>query len=89
MPPPEFDFEAADTAATELELTAQALFAIAALIETDAPDVTEDWTGRFREVFDVESVTHDMAARGLADDLTLLAAAVRAKAVEAAAVPAE
>ena len=54
----------------------------------DAPDVTEDWTGRFREVFDVESVNHDMAARGLADDLTLLAAAVRAKAVEAAAAPA-
>ena len=82
---PDFDFEAADDAATELELTAQALLTIAALIEADAPVVTADWTGRFREVFDVESVNYDTAARGLADDLSLLAASVRARALEAAA----
>jgi uncharacterized protein YukE len=85
---PDFDFEAADTAATELELTAQALLAIAALIETDAPDVTADWTGRFREVFDVEAANHDTAARSLADDLSMLAATVRARALEAAAAEA-
>jgi hypothetical protein len=80
-----FDFEAADTAAYELELTSQSLMEIAALIEGDAPVVTEDWRGRFREVFDVESLSHDNAARTLANDLLTAASMIRAKAVEAAA----
>jgi hypothetical protein len=80
-----FDFEAADTAARELELTGQSLMEVAALLEADVPVVAEDWEGRLREVFDVESMLHDTAARTLANDMLLLAAAIRAKAVEAAA----
>jgi hypothetical protein len=80
-----FDFEAADTAARELELTGQSLLEVAALLEADVPVVAEDWEGRFREVFDVESMLHDIGARTLANDMLLLAAAIRAKAVEAAA----
>jgi hypothetical protein len=82
----QFDFEAADTAARELELTGQALMEVVALIETDAAAVTEDWEGRFREVFDVESMAHDGAGRALANDMLTLAAMIRAKAVEAAAM---
>jgi hypothetical protein len=80
-----FDFDAADDAALQLELTAQSLLQIAGLIELDVPVVAEDWTGRFREVFDVESANFDIAARTLAEDLLVMAAAVRAKAIEAAA----
>jgi cell wall-associated NlpC family hydrolase len=80
-----FDFEAADTAARELELTSQSLIAAAALLEEDVPVVAGGWEGRFREVFDVESLMHDVAARALAGDLLTLAAQIRAKAVEAAA----
>jgi hypothetical protein len=80
-----FDFEAADTAARELELTSQALIEAVGVLEEDAPVVTEDWEGRFREVFDVESLMQDGAARALADDLLMLAAMIRAKAVDAAA----
>jgi hypothetical protein len=80
-----FDFEAADDAARELELTGQALMEAVALIEADVPVVAEDWEGRLREVFDVESMLHDTAARTLATDMLLLAAAIRAKAAEAAA----
>jgi hypothetical protein len=79
-----FDFVAADDAATELELTAQSLLLIAALLELDVPVVTEDWRGRFREVFDVESARNAVAARTLPDDLLTLAAGIRAKAIEAA-----
>jgi hypothetical protein len=60
---PDFDFEAADTAATELELTAQALLAIAALIETDAPDVTADRTAGPRGNHD-HDVDRARAGRG-------------------------
>jgi hypothetical protein len=80
-----FDFEAADTAAGELELTSQSLIAAAALLEEDVPVVADGWEGRFREVFDVESLMHDVAARALAGDLLTLAAQIRANAVEAAA----
>ena len=80
-----FDFAAADAAATQLELTAQALLAATAVLEADVPVVTDEWRGRFREVFDVESARHDVGGRLLAQDLLTFAAAVRAGAVEAAA----
>lgn len=80
-----FGFGAADTAADELLLTAQSLLETAAVMERDVPVVTEDWTGRFREIFDVESARHAVAIRLLAEDLLQLAARVRAEAIEAAA----
>lgn len=82
---PAFDLTAADAAARELELTAQALSEVVSVLEADVPIVTEDWAGRFREVFDVESARYDVAARMLAADLLVLAAAIRAEAAEAAA----
>lgn len=86
-----FDFAAADRAARELELTAQSLLQTVGVIEADVPVITEDWRGRFREVFDVESARVDIAARTLADDMLLLAASIRAEALEAATawVPAD
>ena len=57
-----FDFEAADTAAPA-GLTSQALIAVAAVLEEDVPTVADGWEGRFREVFDVESLMHDAAPR--------------------------
>lgn len=80
-----FDFGAADAAADELLLTAQALLEAAWVIEHDIPVVTDDWTGRFREVFDVESAQHDAAMQLLAEALLSLSAQVRAKAIEVAA----
>jgi hypothetical protein len=80
-----FDFAAADEAAHQLELTAQALLQAIGVMEHDIPVITEDWRGRFREVFDVTSGQHDMAARALANDMIVMAASIRAKAVEAAA----
>lgn len=80
-----FDFAAADAAVDQLLLTAQSLLESVALVETDIPVVTEDWTGRFREVFDVEMLSHDIALRLLADSLFATATLVRARAVEAAA----
>jgi hypothetical protein len=85
-----FDFSAADAAARELELTSQALLAARGVLEQDVPVVADGWEGRFREVFDVESLRHDVAAQALAEDLLALAAMIRASAVEAeAAVLAE
>ena len=80
-----FDFEAADVAADELLLTSQSLLEVVALLELDVPVVTEDWTGRFREVFDVEMLGQDVSLRMLADALFALATLVRAKAIEASA----
>lgn len=80
-----FDFAAADEAARQLELTAQGLLQAVGIMEHDIPIVTDDWRGRFREVFDVTSARHDMAARALANDMIVIAASIRAKAVEAAA----
>jgi hypothetical protein len=79
-----FDFEAADTAATEVELAVQALREFVALLEQDVPVVTEDWLGRFREVFDVDSSGYRVEVDLLAEDLQALATSIRAKAVEAA-----
>lgn len=80
-----FDFAAADAAADELLLTAQSLLEAVALIEADIPVVTDDWTGRFREVFDVEMLDQDVALRLMADALFATATMVRARAIEAAA----
>lgn len=80
-----FDFFAADEAVRQLELTAQSLLAVCAQLEADVPVVAEEWHGRFREVFDLESARQATAARVLAQDLLDLAADVRAKAVLAAA----
>jgi hypothetical protein len=80
-----FDFGAADAAADELLLTAQSLLEAVGLLELDLPIVTEDWTGRFREVFDVEMLRQDVALRVLADALFTTASLVRAKAIEASA----
>lgn len=80
-----FDFGAADEAARQLELSAQALLETVAAINQEVPATTEHWRGRFREVFDVETARHVVAARLLADDLVTLAAQVRAHAVLAAA----
>lgn len=79
-----FSFADADAAADELVRAAQSLLEAAAFLAHDVPDVTEEWTGRFREVFDVESTRHDAALRLLADELLSLAASVRARAIEAA-----
>ncbi len=81
-----FGYTDADTAVTELLLTAQSLLEAAALIEQDVRVVAEDWTGRFRDVFDVESARHEGAVHALADQLLALAANVRARAIEAAAM---
>lgn len=80
-----FDFSAADAAARELELTSQSLLAARGVLEQDVPVVADGWEGRFREVFDVESLRHAVAAGALAEDLLSLAAMIRARAVEAAA----
>ncbi|HKE74652.1 MAG TPA: hypothetical protein VKB57_13610 [Acidimicrobiales bacterium] len=80
-----FGFDAADAAADELLLTAQSLFDSVSIMRQDIPVVTDDWTGRFREVFDVESAVHDLAMTRLAGELTLLSAQLRAMAIEAAA----
>jgi hypothetical protein len=80
-----FDFAAADAAVDQLLLTAQSLLESVAFIEADIPVVTDDWTGRFREVFDVEMLSHDVALRLLADSLFATASLIRARAVEAAA----
>jgi hypothetical protein len=80
-----FDFAAADEAARQLELTGESLLEAVAVLEADIPVVAEDWEGRFREVFDVESAMHCTAARTLANDLLTLAAVMRANAVQAAA----
>ena len=78
-----FDFGAADDAVKELTQTAQSLLQVAAVMETDIPVITEDWRGRFREVFDVDSAKSDISLRVLADDLLALAASIRAGAIEA------
>jgi|SRR5215471_2534286 len=80
-----FGYADADTAVTELLLTAQSLLEAAALIEQDCRVVAEDWVGRFRDVFDVEAAQHDGAVHALADQLFALAADIRARAIEAAA----
>jgi hypothetical protein len=80
-----FDFGAADAAADQLLLTSQSLLEAASVIELDIPVVTEDWSGRFREVFDVETLRQDVSLRLLAEGLFVLATLVRAKAIEAAA----
>jgi hypothetical protein len=80
-----FDFAAADDAADQLLLTAQSLLEAVAVLELDIPVVTEDWRGRFREVFDVEMLRQDVSLRMLAEALSVLATLVRAKAIEAAA----
>jgi hypothetical protein len=80
-----FDFGAADTAADQLLLTAQSLLEAVGVLELDVPVVTEDWTGRFREVFEVETLRHDVALRMMAEALFALATLVRARAIEAAA----
>lgn len=80
-----FDFEAADAAVRQLEATAQSLFEGVAAIEHDIPAAVEDFTGRFREVFDVETGRHTLAARLIANELFELAAQIRAQAVLAAA----
>jgi hypothetical protein len=78
-----FNAAAAEQMARELTLTAKALLDAAAMIQTDAPVVTEDWTGRLREVFDVESAQHNVAAISLADDMLQTAALVRLRAEHA------
>ena len=80
-----FDFGAADAAADQLLLTAQSLLEAVGVLELDIPVVTEDWSGRFREVFDVEMLRQDVSLRMLAEGLFVLATLVRAKAIEAAA----
>jgi hypothetical protein len=55
------------------------------VLELDIPVVTEDWSGRFRDVFDVEMLRRDVSLRMLAEGLFVLATLVRAKAIEAAA----
>ena len=80
-----FDFVSADEAAVQLELTAQALLEAVAAVEHEIPVTTEDFTGRLREVFDVEAARHTVGARLLADDMVAVAAQVRARAVLAAA----
>lgn len=80
-----FDFHAADEAVRQLELTAQSLLEAVAVVEHDIPTTTEDWRGRFREVFDVETARQTVAARLLAGDMLAMAAQVRAEAVLAAA----
>ncbi|MGH9233990.1 MAG: hypothetical protein ACRD0R_11715, partial [Acidimicrobiales bacterium] len=78
-------FGAADAAADQLLLTSQSLLEAASVIELDIPVVTEDWSGRFREVFDIETLRQDVSLRLLAEGLFVLATLVRAKAIEAAA----
>jgi hypothetical protein len=80
-----FDFGAADAAADQLLLTAQSLLEAVGVLELDIPVVTEDWSGRFRDVFDVEMLRRDVSLRMLAEGLFVLATLVRAKAIEAAA----
>jgi hypothetical protein len=80
-----FDLTAADTAVDELLLTAQSLLEAVALLETDIPVVTEDWEGRFREVFDVDAFRYDVALRTMAENLFTIASLVRARSIEAAA----
>lgn len=80
-----FSFDDADTAVDELLLTAQSLLEVVALLETDIPVVTEDWTGRFREVFDVDTFRYDVALRAMAESLFAVASLVRARSIEAAA----
>jgi hypothetical protein len=80
-----FDFGAADAAADQLLLTAQSLLEAVSVLERDISVVTEDWSGRFREVFDVEMLRQDVSLRMLAEALFVLATLVRARAIEAAA----
>lgn len=80
-----FDFVAADEAADQLLLTAQSLLEAVGVLEADMPVVTENWAGRFREVFDVDMLRHDAALRTLADALFVTATLVRARSIEAAA----
>jgi hypothetical protein len=80
-----FDFGAADAAADQLLLTAQSLLEAVGVLELDVPVVTQDWQGRFRQVFDVEMLRQDVALRMMAEALFVLATLVRAKAIEAAA----
>ena len=80
-----FDFAAADAAVEQLATTIQSLMEALAVYENDIPTVTEDWSGRFREVFDIESARYDLGARELANGMLTLAVAIRARAIEAAA----
>ncbi len=75
-----FSPSAAEEVARQLTLTAQSLLETAGLIAHDAPIVTEDWTGRLREVYDVDSARFHVAAVTVADDLLQTAAIVRARA---------
>ena len=75
-----FSPSAAEAVAEQLVLTAQSLLETAGLIAHDAPIITEDWTGRLREVFDVDSARFHLATVTMADDLLRTAAVVRARA---------
>ncbi|MGH9185069.1 MAG: hypothetical protein ACRD0U_04525 [Acidimicrobiales bacterium] len=51
-----FDDAASEHLKEELIATARALGEATAVLMADIPVVTEDWRGRFREVFDAEAV---------------------------------
>lgn len=83
--PVQFDHAAADEAVRQLTLSAEAVMSMASLLATDAPLVTTEWRGRFRQTFDVESGRHAMAMLVLADSLRTTAVGIRTKQWEAAA----
>jgi hypothetical protein len=51
-----YDEASADTIKAELAATSRALGEATAVLLEDIPVITEDWRGRFREVFDPEAV---------------------------------
>jgi len=83
--PIRFDDAAATELAAQLEITARSLLEVVDRFEREVVAATEEWRGRFRHTFDVESARHDLEARALANDLHLMAVAVRAKMFEAQA----
>ena len=84
--PVRFDDAAADRLQQQLETTAGALRETAARFEQEVFRATQDWRGRFRQVFDVRSQERDHELRTLADELHFMAACVRARQLEAQAL---
>ena len=80
-----FDDAAAEELVAQLDATARSLAELLAQFEHEIVAATEDWEGRFRNSFDAESLRHDLTARALANELHLMAVAVRAKLFEAQA----